>query len=148
MEASIEKRQASRGRPAAMLHSGVSLSKKQSFLLENLPEEGCQVVLPRKKVSLRDLAALTLATDVEYTMFTKGNQRKVVRGNHGAVSFTEAEIRTLVSGGWRWSGHTHPGVDFRVLLPSKADKDFLRAFPQAQSAIINSSGRYYIFGKE
>lgn len=97
---------------------------------------------------MKDLAALTAETGCEYAMFTRKGQRLVIRGDAVRVNINQYDALRLSRDGYRWSGHTHPGIDEVVLMPSEGDKLVLSQFRQEFSMICNSKGRYYVFGKE
>jgi hypothetical protein len=81
-------------------------------------------------------------------MFTKSSERLIIRGNRNSVSVDGKRAKTLAEQGFRWSGHTHPGVGRLVLLASDGDMEVLNYFPHKQSVIYNSSGEYLPFEKE
>jgi hypothetical protein len=96
-------------------------------------------------VSLTDLAALTAHTGDEFAVFTRGPQRLLIRGNPRGVRLTENELIALRNAGWKWSGHTHPGVADLVLDASGGDRKVLEIFGQRQSVITNSRGARNVF---
>jgi hypothetical protein len=108
------------------------------------------VIVPRSAVSLRDLAALTAHTGLEYAMFTLGGQRLVFMGIRDEIpAVTIARARALNAEGWRFSGHTHPGVTALGLTASKGDQVILQQFINQQlSVIVNSVGEFRLFNKE
>jgi len=112
--------------------------------LEQLPEVGARTVVS-KAFGQRDLAALTAATGDEFAMFTTGGRRLIIRGVPGSVPVTPEMAEGLAGQGWRWSGHTHPGVDATVLRSSLGDRAVLGAMGQGRSAILNSTGQYRLF---
>ena len=95
-----------------------------------------------------DLAALTAKTGDEFAMFTKGNVRLIVRGNAYMVNIGLEEAEQLAKQGYRWSGHTHPGVDWLCLQASRGDMNILYCFKQEMSVVYNSKGDYLTFYKE
>lgn len=52
----------------------------------------------------------------------------------------------LASAGYRWSGHTHPGIGDWVKTPSTGDELILNSFKQTQSAIYDSTGKFQLLG--
>jgi hypothetical protein len=81
-------------------------------------------------------------------MFTKGNERIIIRGNMSSVNIDVREAERLADNGYRWSGHTHPGIGKAVLIASAGDKSVLRVFKQPQSVIYDSTGAFQQFYKE
>lgn len=148
IENPIEQKHTGKGNPNAIVHFNVALNNRQSKILEQLPEYDSRVIVPKKSVNMEDLSAMTAKTGDEFAMFTKDNERLVIRGNSYKVNINTEEAKALVAQGYKWSGHTHPGTDINVLMPSDGDKQILRCFEQEQSVIYNSKGSYQTFGKE
>jgi hypothetical protein len=129
------------------LHFGQPLNTRQQSLLDSLPEYDSRVIVSRNSVKMSDLSALTANTGVEYAMFTKGNERLIVRGDERKVNVGVEEAALLNEQGYRLSGHTHVGTGLNMLLASDSDKIILREFKQEESAIYDSAGKYATFGK-
>jgi len=144
----IEQRNTAKGNPNAILQAGRPLNNRQQRLLEALPSYDSRAYISKRNVSMRDLAALTALTGDEFAMFTKGNQRLIVRGDAFKVNITSAAAKALHAQGYRWSGHTHPGTDGFSLLASDGDKAILQMFGQTASVIYNAKGIFEIFFKE
>ena len=144
----IEQRNTGKGNPGAVLHLGRPLNNRQQRLLDGLPEYDSRITVRKRDVSMRDLASLTAETGVEYAMFTRKNERLVIRGSEYMTNITQEAAQQMAKEGWRWSGHTHPGSDDLCLLPSDGDKVILEAFGQDASMIINSRGQWTIFERE
>lgn len=96
---------------------------------------------------MNDLAALTAKTGDEFTVFTRGGERIIVRGTSSGVNMSIDELTTLKSEGWKWSGHTHPGTSDLVLNASghPGDRMVLEIFEQERSLILNSRGARNVF---
>jgi len=142
----IEQRNTGKGNPRAMLHFDRPLNNRQARLLERLPEYDSRTTVPKKEVNMRDLAALTAHTGVEYAMFTRKGERLVIRGSEYMTNIdTETALR-MSEEGWRWSGHTHPGTDINACTASSGDYAVLEAFGQKYSLIYSATGKYELFG--
>ncbi|MCM1333562.1 MAG: hypothetical protein NC084_01765 [Bacteroides sp.] len=148
IEFPIEQKHTGKGNPNAIIMFDVSLNNRQNRLLEKLPEYDSRVIVPRRSVNMADLSALTAKTGDEFAMFTKGKKRLIIRGNVFKVNIDTDEAERLSKEGYKWSGHTHPGVTMLCLLPSDGDKRILKHFSQEVSAIYNSKGKSSTFGKE
>ena len=148
IEAPIESKHTGKGNPNAVLTFGVELNNRQKQLLDKLPEYDSRVSVPKKSVNMADLSALTAQTGVEFAMFTKGNERLIVRGNSVKVKIGLDDAKDLSAKGYRWSGHTHPGENENCLLASAGDQLVLNCFSQTKSVIYNSKGQYRTFFKE
>lgn len=144
----IEQRNNVKGKPAAISRYDIELNKRQHKLLDGLSQYDSSIIVDKKSVSMFDLSALTAKTNVEYAMFTKGQKRLLIRGDNVSVNVTAERARLLKSEGYKWSGHTHPGNDDFVLMPSDGDKAILDIFEQEFSVIFNSNGKYYVFERE
>ncbi len=148
IDSPIEQSHTGKGNPNAILHKGVELNNRQKALLEKLPDYDSRTTVGRDDVNMSDLSALTAYTGDEYAMFTNKNERLIIRGNAVKVNISPEDASELNSQGYKWSGHTHPGVSDNVLMPSLGDVLVLREFDQETSVIYNSKGNYFVFGKE
>ena len=145
-ELNISSRNTSRGNPNAINHFDADLNTRQQNLLNQLPDYDSSVIVKKSDVSLSDLAALTAKTGDEFAMFTRGSQRLIIRGGPTNVNINSARAQELLKAGYKWSGHTHPGTDYNVKMPSVGDKAILDVFNQEQSVIYDSKGRFELFG--
>lgn len=148
IENPIEQSHTGKGVPAAIMHYGAELTNRQKALLDKLPGYDSRVTVDKNEVNMRDLSALTAHTGDEFAMFTKNSERLIIRGNAVRVNISPEDAAAMNKQGYRWSGHTHPGIDDNVLIPSMGDKLVLRQFEQETSVIYNSKGDYFVFGKE
>ncbi len=148
IDSPIEQRNTGKGNPNAIIHAERPLSNRQQRLLDILSEYDSNVVIPKKEVNMRDLSALTAYTGDEFAMFTKKNERLVIRGNKNSVNVDIEKAKELSRQGYKWSGHTHPGISADFATPSQGDKDILACFKQSTSVIYNSTGKYRTFEKE
>jgi hypothetical protein len=141
----INARNTSVGKPSAIMQYDVQLSKRQKELLDSLVGYDSSVIVKKGKVKMTDLSALTAKTGDEFAMFTKGNERLIIRGNGRSVNVTLDKAKELAQNGYRWSGHTHPGVDLNSMQASAGDYAILKAFGQETSVIYNSLGEHLTF---
>lgn len=144
----IEQRNTAKGNPNAILQIGRPLNNRQQRLLDSLNEYDSRTVVNKKTVSMKDLSALTAFTGDEFAMFTKGGERLIIRGNTHSVNIDVKKALELSKQGYRWSGHTHPGVEWNSSMPSGGDKEILKCFKQETSVIYDSKGKYRTFDKE
>lgn len=147
IEMPIEQRNTGKGNPNAILTYGVSLNNRQKELLKSLIGYDSMIQVPKKSVKMSDLAALTAETGDEFALFTKGNKRLVIRGNKSSVNIDVEKAVELANAGYKWSGHTHPGMEIFCLQPSDGDYGILSQFKQDISVIYNSKGSFRVFGK-
>ncbi|MBO1322048.1 RHS repeat-associated core domain-containing protein, partial [Acanthopleuribacter pedis] len=135
-----------RGNPAAIIRGFGGLSRRQQNVLDQLPIEGSQVIIRKRSFNTNDLAALTAETGVEFAMFTAGGRRLIIRGYERGVPVNSQRGAELAASGWKWSAHTHPGIDQIVLRSSDGDRLVLGAMNGRMSVILNSEGKFRIFG--
>ena len=145
IDSPIEQKHTGKGNPNAILIFNVELSNRQQALLDALPEYDSRITVPKKSVNMADLSALTAKTGDEFAMFTNKDKRLIIRGNAYKVNINIEQAKTLAEQGFKWSGHTHPGVGGNCLIASQGDKEILRTFSQETSVIYNSQGRYLTF---
>lgn len=147
IEQPIEQQHTGKGNPNAILTYDTPLNNRQQHLLEQLNEFDSRTAVPKNSVNMADLSALTAKTGDEFAMFTKGNERIIIRGNPYKVNIDIDEAERLSADGYKWSGHTHPGFDFLCMQPSDGDYSILDCFKQPNSVIYNSKGDYRPFEK-
>jgi len=140
-----------RGNPAAISRGFGDLSRRQRAILDQLPGYGNEVELHRRSVSMRDLAAMTAKTGVEFLMLTRRGKRLIIRGWERGFDYvvTPEWAQDKAAQGWRLSGHTHrkfqgqhPSVS---LMSSDGDRAILEAFGQRRSCIYNEAGDFDVF---
>jgi hypothetical protein len=115
------------------------LNKRIRGLHASLPKRGSFVLLPKRRVSMRQLRTLTRHTGDEYTMFTHKGQRLVIRG-YGREMVVSEEMAAAIRAGryGRFSGHTHPpGYSLEASLPDRA---LLQDLGQVRSGIWGDDG--------
>ena len=148
IENPIEQQHTGKGNPIAIVTFGTSLNNRQAKLLDKLPDYDSRITVHKKSVNMSDLAALTAQTGHEFAMFTKGNERLIIRGNSNMVNIKIEDAEELAKQGYRWSGHTHPGTNLNCLINSSGDTEILKCFNHDTSVIYNSKGQFATFGKE
>lgn len=141
----IESRKHPTGNPPGIAIAGDRISGRQAKILSKLPEYDSRYVFKKNEVSMKDLAALTAHTNAEFAMFTKGGDRLIIRGERNSVNVKRNAAKALAKEGYKWSGHTHPGMNYYDIVPSPGDRDILEAMGQKYSVIYSSTGRKYVF---
>ncbi len=137
------------GKPEDILFAGATLNKRQQRLLSQLQNYGDITVTKKNNVNFKDISALTAYTNNEFALFTNSGQRMIIRGNSVKVPVNIDIAQEYAAKGWRWSGHSHPGISKIVLEPSDSDRIILQQFKnQKHSATVNSTGSYRKFGKD
>ena len=148
IENPIEQQHTGKGNPNAIITFGTYLNNRQARLLDKLPDYDSRITVHKKSVNMADLSALTAQTGHEFAMFTKGNERFIIRGNSTMVNISVDDAKKLAKDGYRWSGHTHPGTNLNCLIASPGDTEILKCFKHNTSAIYNSKGQFATFEKE
>lgn len=132
-----------------------SLTSKQALIHDALANPGDLALMPKRSVSMSDLRALSNVTGDEYSVFTRGSQRLVIRGitdsaGRPVIQVPDDEmLQALARGDYgKWSGHVHPpGYS---LEPGPADRPFLQLMNQQRSGIWGSAlngSRFNVFGQ-
>ncbi len=147
IETPIEQRNTGKGNPNAILTFGIDLNNRQKAILEQLPEFDSRIIIKKKSVNMADLSAFTANTGHEFALFTKGNERLIIRGNENMVAISIDDAKKLADLGYKWSGHTHPGIDFLCMQPSDGDYSILKCFKQNNAVVYNSKGDFRTFQK-
>lgn len=148
IDSPIEQRNTGKGNPNAIIIFDRPLNNRQKRLLENLKGYDSSVVVKKKEVNMKDLSALTAVTGDEFAMFTKGSERIVIRGNSISVNIDTVKATELNRQGYKWSGHTHPGIGKNCLQASPGDMEILKCFKQKVAYIYNSQGEYLEFERK
>lgn len=136
------------GKPPGVALFGDRLSKRQKRLLEKLQKYDDKIEVNKRDVSMKDLAALSAHENVEFAVFTRKGKRLIIRGGRNDVNIDEKKMEALARQGYKWSGHTHPVTNSLELVPSKGDRNVLRASGRRYSVIYSSTGKKYVFGIE
>ena len=113
--------------------------------LNSLNGYDSKVVVKKSDVKMTDLSALTAVTGDEFAMFTSKGKRLLIRGNSNSVNINADRAKQLQKQGYKWSGHTHPGLSEFNLIPSDGDRLILRCFNQKLSVVYNSKEQYLTF---
>ena len=148
IDSPIEQRNTAKGNPNAILQIGRPLNNRQQKILDTLSEYDSRIVVKKKNVNMKDLSAMTAITGDEFAMFTKGSDRLIIHGNATQVNIDVKQAMELSKQGYKWSGHTHPGIGWNCLQASEGDVEILKCFKQKVAYIYNSQGLYLEFEKE
>ena len=130
-----------KGEPWAITRHNRPLTNRQQALLDLLPAHDSVADLAKGDVSMKDLAALTAKTGVEFAMFTRKQERRIIRGDKRSVNIDYDKAVQMKADGYKWSGHTHTSG----VIPSNGDKDVLRGFGGKRSVIYDAMGNRNMF---
>lgn len=148
IHSSIRQRNTGKGNPNAILLFDVSLNRRQERILSQLTGYDDSAIFDKSDISMKDLSALTAKTGDEFAMFTIGGKRLIIRGDSSSVNVDLKRARELADQGFKFSGHTHPGIDTNCLLASGDDYEILKVFNQKQSVTYNSKGQFMTYELE
>ena len=146
IEMPIEHRKG-KGTPLGVAFGNRTLDAKQKNILRQLINNGDRIIVPKDLVEMQDLSTLTAYTGVEFALFTRGNERLIIRGHNHGVPIDEFIARGMNSEGWKWTGHTHSDFGGRSLAVSGGDRLVLREFDQPYSILYNAVGQSVLFAK-
>ncbi len=122
----------------------VILKPHQTELLNNLSESGSVYTVTKTSSTalptIEDISALTQKTGEEFSVFSKGDQSIIVRGDANGVDISPELLSKLQSEGWNWDFHSQPGYLAENAAASQADQELLKKLGQTESKIINSHG--------
>ena len=140
---SVTVARATDGESGALL-SESSLTSRQTAIHRQLQQFGATGWFPKRGVSMSDLRAMSRVTGDEYSMFTLGGRRFVVRAYGNEVRVPLQMAVALRAGRYgRWSGHVHP-LGYST-SPSVIDRSSL-PLGQTRSAIWGAEGgKPYVF---
>ncbi len=125
------------------------LTARQRKLLKSLNRPGDIHKLNKNEVSMNDLKQLTNHTGDEFSMFTLGSRRTIIRGRGNEIKVPNQEfLDDLYAGKYgKFSGHTHPPGS--LIDPGPADRPFLTKMRQVRSGIWgNTVDEPYVFGQK
>ncbi len=118
IDSPIEQRNTGKGNPNAVLTFGIDLNNRQKQLLALLTEFDSRITVPKKAVNMTDLSALTAYTGDEFALFTKGNERLIIRGNAVSVNIdieqAKAEGKIWTGAEKRCQSRAIDGADIRI----------------------------------
>jgi len=126
------------GEPRGVYTGYAKLNAQQKELLEQLPDDGCWLVIRRgRKVKMEDLSAMTAQENVEFALFEKDGVQLIARGDKRTIRISADMLEKMSHLGYEWTGHTHVGLN---LMSSDGDKRVLSLFEQKESYVYNAKG--------
>jgi RHS repeat-associated protein len=122
------------GIPSELVLSREDLQPTLQLIHDRLPEQGSVAIFRKKDVSMGKLRHIGRITGDEYSVFTRGSQRIVIRGIGDQVKVSDNLLDDILAGKLgRYSGHTHPpgtGIE-----PGPGDRPWLTRLGVNRSAI-------------
>ncbi len=92
------------------VHPVSTLTARQREIAAKLPNQGDMSKFHKREVSMNDLRAIGRVTGDEYSMYTLGARRLVIRGVGNKVQVPDQAFADALKAGkyGKWSGHNHP----------------------------------------
>ena len=119
----------------AIRNGQAGLNKHRKKLLERVPKSGDWVILERESVTIKDIAYLSAATLHEFALMRGKREDVLFHGTAHRCRFEGPLYDRLMTGKLKLIAHTH--ADRGRILPSAADRNFLRKIGQEKSIIIS-----------
>lgn len=117
------------------------LNEHRKKLLERVPESGNWIKQVKDSITTKDIAYLSAATLHEFALLRGKKEDILFHGTERHCMFDGELCELLKSGKLRLIAHTHP--DRGQIVPSIADRDFLKMIGQGRSIIVS-----FITGEE
>lgn len=114
------------------------LDKRRTNILNRLSQSGDFHRFEKDTISVRDLAYLSAATNVEFALFRSKNNDILIRGTSRACDITGDLGIEILERKYKWVAHSH--VDMGTLTASIADRETLIKLRQRKSIIIGIDG--------
>lgn len=127
---------------------GIEIEKRLQGYLKELNEDGEYIERQVGEIKIQDLAVLTTETGVEYTLLNIGSKSILIRGERNRTTIKQELVDLLVKNKGTLECHSHPYVG--DLIPSEADRKFLKLLPWQEESVIIEPGqetmRYNLMG--
>jgi len=92
------------------VHPASTLNARRRAIHAKLANQGDMAKFHKREVSMADLRAIGRVTGDEYSMYTLGSRRLVIRGVGNQVRVPDQAFADALRAGrhGKWSGHNHP----------------------------------------
>lgn len=117
------------------------LSERRKKLLKRVPYPGNWAILRKQSITIKDIAYLSAAVQHEFALLRGKKEDILFHGTTYRCEFEGVLFEMLKTRKLRLVAHTHP--DRGIVVPSAADRNFLKIIGQEKSVIIS-----YISGVE
>ncbi len=111
------------------------LDEHRGSMLRRVPETGDWAKFPHEHLTMKDLAYLTAKTGHEFAILRGRREDILFHGTAQRCAFDDVLVDLLLSKRLVIYGHSHPGEVEPI--PSKEDRDALRAIGQKSSRLIS-----------
>ena len=111
------------------------LNERRKRLLHRVPNPGDWIKLQEQSISIKDIAYLSAATQHEFALLRGKKEEVLFHGTTYHCEFEGEIFDMLKTRKMRLIAHTHP--DRGIIVPSAADRKFLKIIGQEKSIIIS-----------
>ncbi len=111
------------------------LTKRRENFLNRVPNEGDYAAFKKDSITIEDLAYLSAQEGHEFALLRSKSSDILFHGNATGCTFTDDLEALLIQGRMELVAHSHPDMDH--IIPSREDRDFLKAIGQRKSVIIS-----------
>ena len=123
------------------------LTERRFQMLVRVPDIGDFATFPKDNVSIKDLAYLSAFVQHEFALLRGKNKDILFHGDSRECAFPDELEQLLVRKSLRLVAHSHP--DYGIIIPSKADKLFLKKIDQEDSVIVSwITGRSQTYSRD
>lgn len=113
---------------------GIEIDSRLKEYTKRLSSEGQYISDVAGAFKPQDLAILTTETGVEYTSLTIGKKSYLIRGMEKSTTIPRELRDALIKNKGTLDSHSHPFIG--DLIPSEADKDFLKLLTWQKESVI------------
>lgn len=115
------------------------LDKRRSGILNSLANSGEYRRYEKETISIRDLAYLSAASNVEFALFRSKSEDIIVRGTARDCNIIGDLGEDILKHRYEWVAHSH--VDRGKLVASPEDRETLKKLKQKKSILVGIDGQ-------
>ena len=127
-----------------IMEGKAGLDKRRKRILDLIPDSGDYHRFEKDSISVRDLAYLSAATGVEFSLFRSKTEDILVRGTYKSCDVVGDLGEEIIRRKYKWITHSH--VDMGALVESADDRATLNLLGQKTSKIVSIKGEEIEFG--
>ena len=122
----------------AIRNKEAGLNEHRTKLLSRVADQECWGTFPRNSIEIKDLAYLSAATGDEFALLRSKHSDFLYHGTpyRCRIEADEDLMTLLNSHKAELVAHTHP--DYENIVPSAADRNFIRSYGQKKRKIISA----------
>ena len=122
----------------AIRNKEAGLNEHRTRLLSRVADRECWGTFPLESVEIKDLAYLSAATGDEFALLRSKHSDILYHGSPLRCRIEEDDdlMTLLCSHKAELVAHTHP--DYETIIPSAADRNFIKSIGQKKSKIISA----------